>query len=159
MRWPWAKPELEIMPLTGADARAVADLHKASFARAWTDGEFLDLLARPSTTGFKITRAGGRAITGFVLLALAADEAEILTVAVAPSERRQGIGERLMRKALQFASGDRVSSVFLEVEDTNTAAVSLYRKIGFKQVGRREGYYRGVSAAGGTALVMRIDLD
>ena len=74
------------------------------------------------------------------------DEAEILTIAVLPPWRRQGLGERMLMAALDAIDASGIQSVFLEVAENNPAGQNLYRKHGFTQVGRRSGYYNTVDA-------------
>ena len=156
--WPWHRP-IEIVPISTDDAHGLSLVHAQCFSRGWTDGEITNLLARPTTFGFKAFRPGLKPVTcGFILVVLAADEGEILTIAVAPAAQRTGLGERLMRAAMARLAAERASSLFLEVEDGNAGAIALYRKLGFKQVGRRDAYYAGATRTGGAALVMRRDL-
>lgn len=163
-----SKTELTVRPLDvdGPEAgrlRAAADIHAHGFARGWTDGEIEKLLARPGTFGLSAHPVGRKAMAGFILYTIAADEAEILTVATAPEWRRRGAGEALVKAALLHVSGERAKAMFLEVGDGNEAALGLYRKLGFREVGRRRDYY-GAGAASlsapkaATALVMQRDL-
>ena len=85
---------------------------------------------------------------------VAADEAEILTLAVLPQARRHGVATRLMQACLDQAAGRGAGAMFLEVSDTNHPARALYQRFGFQRVGLRRGYYPG----GGNALVLRRDL-
>ena len=151
------RPEFAVLPAQSQDAHEIALIHAAAFARGWTDGEIEQLLARSATHG--VAREVGRqTVLGFILYTLAAGEVEILTVAAAAGWRRYGIGEMLVRHALRHATAERASSVFLEVGEDNTAAVGLYRKLGFRQVGTRKNYYRGEAHGSVNALVMRRDL-
>ena len=88
---------------------------------------------------------------GFVLARQAADEAEILMLAVLPAARRQGLGRRLVEACAAEAARHGATTLFLEVAAGNDAARALYRATGFAQVGRRRGYY----ADGADALVLR----
>ncbi len=92
---------------------------------------------------------------GFILIRVAADEAEILTLAVTPDERRRGRGYFLVMKATELARSLGVRSLFLEVSVRNISAYALYTKAGFQEVGRRRHYYSDLS----DALVMRLDLE
>jgi ribosomal-protein-alanine N-acetyltransferase len=162
------KTEPAILPLQAegleaARLREAADIHAAGFARGWTDGEIEKLLSRPGTYGLAAQAGAKRELAGFILYTLAADEAEILTIATAPHWRKQGVGEALVKAALLHVSGERAKAMFLEVGDGNAAALRLYRKLGFREVGRRRDYYGGASASlsapsSATALVMRRDL-
>jgi ribosomal-protein-alanine N-acetyltransferase len=91
---------------------------------------------------------------GFVLARVAADEAEILTLAVIPAHRRTGLATKLLSAARELAWKRGARVMFLEVRETNEAARALYAATGFSQVGRRRGYYR----PGVDALVLRAAL-
>ncbi|TCZ55290.1 GNAT family N-acetyltransferase [Roseicella aquatilis] len=91
---------------------------------------------------------------GFVLARAAGGEAEILTLAVLPAARRQGLGAALMAAALAGAAARGAEAMFLEVAAGNAAALPLYRGLGFAEVGRRRRYYPD----GADALVLRRDL-
>ena len=91
---------------------------------------------------------------GMVLVRVAADEAEILTLAVAPGARRRGLGRRLMQAAAAQAREVGASRLFLEVSSRNAAARALYQSQGFTQAGRRRRYY----ADGSDALVLVLPL-
>jgi len=155
----WGSAEVTLVPLTAEHARDAADVHAATFARPWTDGEIADLLSRPNVFGYAVRPAqGGVALTGFVLVRLAADEAEILTIAVRPDWQGYGVGRRLMDQVLAHAHRERLASLFLEVDEANAAALALYRKLGFAAVGERPGYYRDRQGERRRAIVMRRDL-
>ena len=145
-----------------ADADAMAEIHGESFVRAWSPFDFASLVGQPAVFALGARRvpfSGPRRMVGFVLVRSAADEAEILTIAVRGSARRRGLGRSLMDEALRRLYRDRIATCFLEVDPDNAAAIGLYRSFGFDVVGERKGYYR--KAAGATAapaLVMRAQL-
>ena len=152
------KPELVIEPLKVQDCDAMARLHDESFSRPWNDGEFRSLLSQPPVFGF-IARPQGMSDrpAGFILSRLAAGEAEILTVAVARSARRAGIGHRLVSAVLRKLHQVRAETIFLEVDESNSPAIGLYKGFGFAEVARRPSYYDTPSGKS-AALVMRLDL-
>lgn len=162
MRIPFLKPRLRdyaLEPLAVTDSSAISALHQEDFVRPWTDGEFASLLVQDTVFGY-VARETGRgqdAPVAFVLARLAAGEAEILTVAVARTHRRQGLGWRLMDAVLRELHAARAEALFLEVDETNIAAIALYRRLGFSEVGKRPNYYQSVTGSRG-ALVMRRDL-
>jgi ribosomal-protein-alanine N-acetyltransferase len=133
------------------DAEALAALHARSFAKPWSASEFTDLLAQGEVFGMMDD-------DGFILIRIAGGEAEVLTLAVTPERRRQGIGRSLLTSAQTLARSRGIETLFLEVAADNAAALGLNKGAGFEQVGRRRGYYAG---AGGTtdALVLRCDLN
>jgi [ribosomal protein S18]-alanine N-acetyltransferase len=156
--WPRIR-DYSLERLRVADSPAVAALHQEDFARPWSDDEFAALLDQHAVFGFaaRETGRGGDQPVGFVLARLAAGEGEILTVAVARAHRRQGLGWRLMDAVLRELHAERAEALFLEVDETNAAAIALYRRLGFVEVGKRPRYFQSADGATG-ALVMRRDL-
>jgi len=100
----------------------------------------------------------GRKIVGFSISRLAADEAEILSIAVAASYRGRGLSGKLLLTHLGHLAGRGVRTVFLEVEENNQPARRLYERAGFVVIGRRERYYRQSGGEPLNALLMRRDL-
>ncbi|MCR4268743.1 ribosomal protein S18-alanine N-acetyltransferase [Nitratireductor sp. ZSWI3] len=154
------RPDYAVRPLEIADSLALADLHAEDFARPWSDAEFEALLSQSTVFGFATLSPGRRPGTpvGFVLARQAADEGEILTIAVARNQRRLGLGRQLMDAVLRRLHADRAAALFLEVEENNVPAIALYRRLGFRQVGGRPDYYRDAAGQRSGALVMRRDL-
>jgi ribosomal-protein-alanine N-acetyltransferase len=135
---------------TRADIDVLAAIHGSAFAAtdAWSRDVFDLQLALPNV--FALLHEAG----GLILVRIAADEAEILTLAVTPSERCRGIGYFLLMKATEAAESLGVRSLFLEVSVVNINARALYTKAGFQKAGRRPHYYSDRS----DALVLRLDL-
>jgi ribosomal-protein-alanine N-acetyltransferase len=100
----------------------------------------------------------GRTIVGFIMSRIAADEAEILSVAVSPSCQGRGIARNMLALHLRVLAGAGARRVFLEVEDNNRPARRLYDRSGFVQVGSRAAYYRNDGGHPGNALVMQREL-
>jgi ribosomal-protein-alanine N-acetyltransferase len=138
------------------DAAAFAALHAASFRHGWSDGEFERMLAERNVVAHRAT--AGRALHGFILSRLAAGEAEILSVAVAAARQSKGLGRALLDLHLRKLAGLGARAVFLEVDQDNTPARRLYARAGFREVGRRPGYYSQGRERAATALVLRRDL-
>jgi [ribosomal protein S18]-alanine N-acetyltransferase len=135
----------EIAEFVG-DTAPLAALHAACFPDAWTAQAIADLLATSGTFAF-------HAADGFVLVRVAAGEAEILTLAVAPAARGKGLGRALLQAAISKARALGAQAVFLEVGTDNPAARALYAALGFVKVGMRKAYYQGRDA-----LVLRLSL-
>ena len=95
---------------------------------------------------------------GFVLSRLAADEAEILTIAVDPAYQGKGVGRALLSENLRQTSNAGAKTMFLEVAKDNMSALALYERFGFAKVGERAGYYRRADGSRATAVVMRKQL-
>jgi ribosomal-protein-alanine N-acetyltransferase len=137
------------------DARALAALHAASFRRGWSEPEFERLLTQQNVHCDKAV--AGSALDGFVISRTAADEAEILSIAVRAARRARGLGRKLLDLHLRRLAGLGVRAVFLEVDERNAAALRLYRRAGFQEVSRRNAYYKNASDSA-AALVLRRDL-
>jgi [ribosomal protein S18]-alanine N-acetyltransferase len=149
-----AEPTLVIA--TPRDAAALAALHAASFNRGWSEHELEQLLTDRSVVAERA--AQGRASIGFILSRRAADEAEILSVAVARRWRGRGLARRLLDLHLRRLAGLGLRAVFLEVDEDNAPARRLYARAGFSEVARRPGYYPGAAGKQASALVLRRDL-
>jgi len=132
------------------DAAAIAAIHATSFQRGWGEDEIYRLLTDPGVVAHRATSGG--ILIGFILSRFAADEAEILSIAIAPARRGRGLARPLLDLNLRRLAGLGVQSVFLEVAASNAPACRLYRRAGFHEVGRRQGYYAGNAA---DALVLR----
>ncbi|MBO6717777.1 MAG: ribosomal protein S18-alanine N-acetyltransferase [Rhizobiaceae bacterium] len=154
--------EFVVRDLRLEDAEAMEQLHAESFARPWSEQEFESLLVQQPVFGYAVRPVGAGnhkpEVEGFVLARLAADEAEILTIVVSRSCRRRGLGRMLMDAVLRHLHIERAEALFLEVDESNAAALGLYRRLGFRDVGRREGYYSTREGRKTSALVMRRDL-
>ena len=145
-----------VEPADMRDAPRLARLHGASFHRGWGESEFEDLLSQRNTLVHRL-RLGSKFI-GFAASRMAADEAEILSIAIAPGHRGRGWSRQLLLTHLGHLAGRGVRTVFLEVEENNQPARRLYDRAGFAVAGRRERYYRSAGGAELNALVMRRDL-
>jgi [ribosomal protein S18]-alanine N-acetyltransferase len=135
-----------------SDAAAIAAVHAASFRRGWGEDEVYRLLMDGTVVAHRAVVR--RLLAGFIMSRIAADEAEILSVAIAPARRGRGLSRPLLDLHLRSLAGRAVRSVFLEVDEHNAPACRLYAAAGFHEVGRRQGYYEG----GAAALVLRRDL-
>jgi ribosomal-protein-alanine N-acetyltransferase len=138
------------------DATAIAKLHANSFRHGWSDGEFERMLGERNIVAHRAML--GRSLHGFILSRLAAGEAEILSVAVASARRGRGLARALLNLHLRRLAGLGANAVFLEVDEDNEPARRLYRRAGFREVGRRAGYYQQGRDHAATALVLRRDL-
>ena len=150
----FSRGEPVLSEASARDSRALAALHAASFHRGWSDGEFEQLMFERNVVAHRATV--GRNLVGFILSRIVIEEAEILSVAVAASRRGRGLARRLLDLHLRRLAGLGTRTVFLEVDEGNEPARRLYRRAGFREVGRREGYYS--SGKGSAALVLRRDL-
>lgn len=144
-----------IRPLRMDKAEGCARLHGANFAHAWSAEEVAALIASASTLAAAALDPTSGQLRGFVLARLAADEAEILTIAVDPTVRGKGVGRALLAENLRQAARAGARAMFLEVDQDNAPALALYGRVGFVKVGERKGYYPGKDGQRATAIVMR----
>ena len=116
-------------------------IEQSVFADPWSTQDFRDCLSSDALFHVAET-ADGASVAGYVVALDAADEGEILNLAVAPAGRRRGLGRALVRDILAALSNRGVRHVYLEVRESNTPARALYAAHGFQEVGRRQQYYR-----------------
>jgi ribosomal-protein-alanine N-acetyltransferase len=136
-----------------ADAGLMAAIHASCFAgpadRPWDAGAMGQFIASPGV----LCLLGAvphilAAPAGLLIARRAADEAELLTFGVTPACRRSGLGRALLTRAIKDLADSGAASLYLEVDESNTAAIALYRSLGAVPVGRRPGYYEsGADAA------------
>ena len=145
---------MRLMEATPAMAGLLAGIHADAFPphQAWDASFIARILDLPGNMGLLAETAEGPG--GFILYSLAADEGEILTVAVSPRLRRRGIGRRLLSGALAELGMHGARRVFLDVDAENRAAVALYEQAGFSRVGLRKGYYGQPGGARRDALML-----
>ncbi|OYU78202.1 MAG: ribosomal-protein-alanine N-acetyltransferase [Alphaproteobacteria bacterium PA3] len=118
------------------DAPALVRIHQAAFDHPWSEFDFCNYLESD------LVWVIGEPIVGFLLIRVVGDEAEILTLAVEPIQRRAGHATALLDAAKQDLAKANVSRLFLEVAADNSSALALYERQGFAQIGIRKGYYR-----------------
>ncbi len=145
-------------------AEEAAGVHAQCFTYPWPADDLETLLAATTTyadgafgkAGGALGKAGE--VQGFILSRLAADEAEILTIAVKPRKRGQGIAGKLMRANMEQLQQAGAKSWFLEVEAQNASALALYKRFGFERVGERKSYYRKPDGDAALAFILRRSL-
>jgi ribosomal-protein-alanine N-acetyltransferase len=136
-----------VTQVTASHAPVLAAIHCTAFppSEAWSTVEIASQTGMPGAFGLLDQRGG------MLLGRVTADEAEILTLAVIPEQRRRGLAMGLLLAALAHAGRHGARAMFLEVATTNPAARALYARAGFEEVGQRRCYY----ADGSDALVLR----
>ena len=150
-----------IVRLGALDLDRAAALHAECFTplgeRAWTRQDLAALVASPGVAGLLLLVDGHDA--GFALCRIAADEAELLTIAVRSAWRRRGVARRLLDAVIGHARAADARALFLEVGVDNPAAQSLYEAQGFCAIGRRRAYYQRGNAPAADGVVMRLTLN
>jgi [ribosomal protein S18]-alanine N-acetyltransferase len=136
-------------------AGAMEAVHRRSFPRPWSSSDLRSLAEAAHCHG--VAARCGELLVGFIIISAAADEAEIITIAVDDMWRQRGVGRALLEEAVAEAGRRGARAMLLEVGVMNEAAQALYERAGFVTVGRRKNYYKG---PGGTedALIMRREI-
>ena len=132
---------IQIVPMNADHLEELEKLERICFSRPWSRkmlAEELEnqcaafLVAQDSVTG---------QVMGYAGLLVMADEGYITNVAVFPEFRRQGVAAKLIAVFENFARGNKLAFLTLEVRPSNAAAIALYKGFGFEEVGRRKNYY------------------
>lgn len=147
-------PASEIRALQPQDLDAVAALEAESYEFPWSRGIFSDCLRAGHPCW--VLWVGGQ-IAGYGILSIAAGEAHVLNLCIGRQWQGRGLGRRLLMRLLDVIRWSRAERVFLEVRPSNPVAQSLYRSVGFTEIGRRPRYY---PAKGGRedAIVMELEI-
>jgi [ribosomal protein S18]-alanine N-acetyltransferase len=133
---------MELRLLARVELGAAAKLHAVCFPTdAWTPRDFMDLLAIRGASGHLVLTPQG-AIGGFIVDIVSDDDAEILTIGVAPELRRRGFARTMIADLEKRARRRGARRLLLEVAADNAAALQLYHSLGFALLGERPGYYR-----------------
>jgi ribosomal-protein-alanine N-acetyltransferase len=127
-----------LRPMREDDLVAVHAVEERAYEFPWTLGIFRDCL-RSDYPAWVLEEGG--VIIGYVLMSVAAGEAHILNVCVAPEHQGRGLGRKLVRAILHVARGRGAERMFLEVRPSNVGAIALYHDEGFNEIGRRPRYY------------------
>ncbi len=145
-----------IRPATSADLDGVVAIERTSFSDPpWSRAAFASLIGDPqgqflvaiiedpaTVAGLPGSRSERSVVVGYVVTWVAAEEADLSNLAVAPQMRRRGLGGRLLDAAIDSARAAGVRALYLEVRESNAIALRLYASRRFAAVGRRQRYYR-----------------
>jgi len=136
--------EVLVSRATLMDAALLSRLHASCFGKAWDEKAMATFIAGPGMVCLigSLDDAGPMP-AGFLIARRAADEAEILTLGVVPAFRRRGVARALLQRAVEDLRQSGATQLYLEVDEGNEAALSLYRALGGAPAGRRPCYYEG----------------
>ena len=143
-------------PMAHADLDAVLALEAQAYPYPWTRGNFIDSLAAGYTAELRLD-AQDR-LLGYFLALPGFEEMHLLNLTVAPLLQRAGHGQALMQRLLAIARARADAALWLEVRPSNVAALGLYQRLGFAEVGRRGNYYPAPGGQREDALVLRLGL-
>ncbi len=129
-----------IRKMTLEDVQVVAEIETQCFSQPWSEKSFEDSISREDTI-FLVCEDSSGLVTGYIGMYLSFDEASITNVAVSPEFRKRGCGEQLVASAKEAVKEANAETIFLEVRVSNTPAISLYKKLGFEELGIRKKFY------------------
>lgn len=146
--------KVQIVPMNGDHLDEVAELERVCFPDPWSRNMLKEELEN-DLAAFLVALDGQGAVAGYAGLQVILDEGYILNIAVRPDCRRQGVASRLLRVFLDFAKGNQLAFLTLEVRASNYEAIALYGSRGFRGAGRRKNYYEHPRE---DAVIMTLDL-
>jgi ribosomal-protein-alanine N-acetyltransferase len=145
---------VEIVEAQPQDAAGIAAMHACLFDEPWDPPSVARLIDRPTALAMLARTIGTGADAGFVIAHVAADEAEILTIGVAPEWQRRGIARLLLRKLASKAAARGARHLYADVAVDNEPAIALYAGLGFDPRGRRKAYYTRRTTAPSDAVLL-----
>ena len=134
------KAKISIVPMTSEHLDAVAALERLCFPNPWSRAMFAEELDN-ALSAYLVALDEAGTVVGYAGLQVILDEGTILNIAVHPDARRRGIASQLLQVFLNFAEGNDLAFLTLEVRASNYDAIALYGSRGFREVGRRKNYY------------------
>ncbi len=134
------KRSVRIVPMTADHLDQVAELERICFSAPWSRKMLAEELEN-DCAAFLVAEDVDGTVVGYAGLLVVLDEGYITNVAVKPELRRQGIASQLLEVFINFAKGNHLAFLTLEVRPSNTAAIVLYGRHGFRSTGRRKNYY------------------
>lgn len=147
-----------IEPIGSEHAATLAAIHEQSFAQGWNEAEFEHLLTDRHMVSDGLFIDQDKEPSGFILSRRVLDEAEIISVAIAPAKRHHGLSYPLLKQHIDALMQLGTRTLHLEVGESNVAARALYRRAGFTVTGERKGYYTQADGRRTTALTMSLTL-
>jgi [ribosomal protein S18]-alanine N-acetyltransferase len=134
-----SKDLLRIRKMDHADMAAVLEIENLNYEFPWPEGIFKDCYCTLSYTNWVLESPENK-IVGYAIISVAAGEAHIMNISVHPEFQRLGAGRKMLEHLIEYARS-RAEKIFLEVRPSNPRAISLYRSVGFQEIGTRKNYY------------------
>jgi [ribosomal protein S18]-alanine N-acetyltransferase len=133
---------MHLWPAKISDLASIVAIEKNAFSQPWSEATFLEELGRNPASLYVLKKNHSGPILGYLCYWAAAEEIQLLTVAVHPDHRRRGLGRFMMESLLQEARLRAAENIYLEVRPSNQPAINLYSQLGFQTLYRRPGYYQ-----------------
>jgi len=151
-------PGIRLLAATPEQAGALSELHCRLFEKGWDADGMRRLLEHPACVALVATSRQPPALIGFIIAQLTADEAEVLSIGIDKNWQRRGIGRALVDALIGSAKRKDARRLFLDVAESNGAALALYTRLGFTRMGVRKDYYLHPSGRRENALLMVRDI-
>lgn len=142
-----------VRPARQRDLAAIVEIEREAFPRPWSMDTFASILHRAETE--LLVGVDGDAVVGYAVLVRATGEAELANLAVSPAQRGKGVGEALLQHANRILVDQGVRRLYLAVRTSNTGAIRLYERFGFRGIGVHRSYYRDPAE---DACILSLDL-
>ncbi|NQU28413.1 MAG: ribosomal protein S18-alanine N-acetyltransferase [Candidatus Marinimicrobia bacterium] len=148
------KPRIVIRTVKITDLPQIMDIERRVFPHPWTEAHLMFEITNKPVSGTTVALIDNE-IVGYLMYHLIYDVVHINNIAVDSTRQRKGVGRLLMESFYRYLPERQPCNIFLEVDQTNQAAIRFYKKFGFEEIDRRKNYY----PAGGDALVMKKKLE
>lgn len=149
------RKKVRIVPMNADHLDEIAALERMCFSAPWSRAMLAEELDNACSAFLTALDEEDR-VVGYAGLQVVLDEGYITNVAVRPEERQKGVASQLLEVFINFAKGNRLAFLTLEVRPSNTAAIILYGRHGFRTAGRRKNYYEHPRE---DALIMTLEFD
>lgn len=146
--------DYQLVPMDRSHLPQVVAIERACFSKPWSEQVFTDELFH-DTVSLVVAEGEDGTVLGYGELGVVLDEGCLEKIAVAPAFRRQGVAQAILEAFLRFGRAN-LAFLTLEVRASNDAAIGLYRKLGFQEVGRRKNYYADIHE---DAILMTVEFD
>ncbi|MDE4542503.1 ribosomal protein S18-alanine N-acetyltransferase [Thermoanaerobacterium sp. R66] len=133
--------DIKIRPMVKSDIDKVMEIEYLSFSVPWSFESFVMEVTKNSCAHYIVAEVDGK-VAGYGGFWVVVDEGHITNIAVHPDFRGQGVGSAIVEGLIELAKTKGITSMTLEVRESNLVAQSLYKKYGFRPVGKRRGYYQ-----------------
>ncbi|HIW21195.1 MAG TPA: ribosomal protein S18-alanine N-acetyltransferase [Candidatus Dorea intestinavium] len=130
---------MDVLKVTKKDLKEIQEMEKEIFSDSWSLKSLESSLEQENSLFLCVKEKG--AILGYVIFYVAADEGEIIRIAVKKDRRREGIGQRMLLKIEDYCEKKGINTLYLEVREGNASAFSFYLESGFINSGLRKDYY------------------
>lgn len=136
------KSPIRVRKAQTSDIEAVGLIERQQFSVPWPEEYFSAELTNPLSSFWVAVEAAADRVIGFIVFWMIDGTIELHQVAVSADDKRRGVASELLRFLLRTARERGIDSIYLEVRQSNAAAIGLYEKFGFRKVGQRKGYYQ-----------------